>query len=149
MNLNWRNEVGQKAFKNVAMSNEEKCYVHDLMFKKLPINSSPSPEASLTRELFKGSRSMTKEEASSIDKYLEKHSKRYKLVEIVDAPEARVDWEKEAREIVIALAEWSRKYPKDTVHSYAYEKKCNDELYAIEERAKALSAAFEKGREAR
>jgi len=48
-----------------------------------------------------------------------------------------VDWEKEAREIVIALAEWSRKYPKDTVHSATYDKKCNDELYAIEELAKA------------
>jgi hypothetical protein len=64
-------------------------YVHDLMFQKLPIDSSPSPEA-------------------------------------------RVDWEKVARELV-------DEYMSEDLHE-------DDLVWGI---TKALSAAFEKGREAR
>lgn len=38
--------------------------------------------------------------------------------------------------VVRRLADWSRKYPKETVHSYNVERQCHEEMYAIEESAK-------------
>lgn len=49
----------------------------------------------------------------------------------------KVERNMEAAKIAYDLAEWSRKYPRDDVYSF-HQKKMDDELIELEERAKAL-----------
>jgi hypothetical protein len=55
--------------------------------------------------------------------------------------------QKIAEEIVTELAKWSKKYPHEQIQSMTWKRKCEDELYAIEKRAKAFLAVCETDKE--
>lgn len=71
------------------------------------------------------------------ENYLETPLSVLKYITVLEIASAKIAEMERYKALVIELAEWSRKYPRDRTYSFQ-QKKMDDELVALEDKAKQL-----------